>query len=164
VRYGEVAIRPVPAASKEHGATCVPGPGAHLLPGGEVLEVDGALGAKWPLWWRGRRPGDRFHPSGRKGSKKLKAWLIDEKVPREARNQLWVLADDDGRVIWIPELGVRSENPSVSASLRAGEAIPDCAGGPPCYIDRSRSISGEAPGRGSENCASPTRPSCSGSS
>ena len=138
VRYGEVAIRPVPAAPAEHGATCVPGPGAHVLPGGDVLEVDGAIGATWPLWWRGRRPGDRFHPAGRKGSKKLKAWLIDEKVPREARDHLWVLADDDGRVIWIPELGVRSEKPSVSASLRAGEAIPDCAGAAPCYIGRSR--------------------------
>jgi tRNA(Ile)-lysidine synthase len=118
VRYGEVAIRPVPSASAKHGATCVPGPGAHVLPGGEVLEVDGAIGASWPLWWRGRRPGDRFHPAGRKGSKKLKAWLIDEKVPREERDRLWVLADDEGRVIWIPALGVRSEKPSVSARLR----------------------------------------------
>jgi tRNA(Ile)-lysidine synthase len=138
VRYGEVAIRPVPAASEAHVATCVPGPGAHLLPGGELLEVDGATGATWPLWWRGRRPGDRFHPAGRRGSKKLKAWLIDEKVPREARDHLWVLADDDGRVIWIPELGARSEKPSAHATLRVREAIPDCAAGPPCYIDRSR--------------------------
>ena len=138
VRYGEVAIRPVPAAPAKQVATCVPGPGAHVLPGGDLLEVDGAIGASWPLWWRGRRPGDRFHPAGRKGSKKLKAWLIDEKVPREARDHLWVLADDAGRVIWIPELGVRSEKPSARASLRAGDAIPDCAGAAPCYIGRSR--------------------------
>ena len=118
VRYGEVEIRPVPAASPEHLASRVAAPGAHLLPGGQVLEVDGAIGARWPLWWRGRRPGDRFHPAGRKGSKKLKAWLIDEKVPREARSRLWVLADDEGRVLWIPELGARSEKPSVSARLR----------------------------------------------
>jgi tRNA(Ile)-lysidine synthase len=80
--------------------------------------VDGAPGAVWPLWWRCRRPGDRFRPAGRKGSKKLKAWLIDEKFPREARDRLWLLADDSGRVLWIPELGARSENPSVSARLR----------------------------------------------
>ena len=118
VRYGQVAIRPVPVAAAENAATCVPGPGAHVLPGGEVLEVDLATGARWPLWWRGRRPGDRFHPAGRRGSKKLKAWLIDEKVPREVRDRLWLLADDESRVIWIPELGVRSEKPSVSARLR----------------------------------------------
>ena len=118
VRYGGVEVRPVPAASQEHVATRVPAPGVHVLPGGRVLEVDDAVGACWPLWWRGRRPGDRFHPAGRRGSKKLKAWLIDEKVPREARSRLWVLADDEGRVLWIPELGARSEKPCVSARLR----------------------------------------------
>ena len=118
VRYGGLEVRPVPAASQEHVATRVPAPGAHVLPGGRVLEVDDAVGACWPLWWRGRRPGDRFHPAGRRGSKKLKAWLIDEKVPREARDRLWVLADGEGRVLWIPELGARSEKPSVSARLR----------------------------------------------
>jgi tRNA(Ile)-lysidine synthase len=83
-----------------------------------VLQVDGADGASWPLWWRVRRPGDRLRPAGRGGSKKLKAWLIDEKVPRESRDLLWLLADDEGRVLWIPALGVRSEKPSVSARLR----------------------------------------------
>ena len=118
LRYGELEIRPVPAAFPEHAASCLPAPGAHVLPGGQVLEVEGAVGACWPLWWRGRLPGDRFHPAGRKGSKKLKAWLIDEKVPQEARDRLWVLADDHGKVLWIPELGARSEKPSVSARLR----------------------------------------------
>jgi tRNA(Ile)-lysidine synthase len=118
VRYGEVAIRPVPVAFEEHHATRVPGPGTHALPGGQVLEVDGAEGAAWPLWWRGRRPGDRFHPAGKMGSKKLKAWLIDQKVPREARDRLWVLADEEGRVLWIPELGARSERPRLIARLR----------------------------------------------
>jgi tRNA(Ile)-lysidine synthase len=118
VRYGAVAIRPVPAALPDPGATCVPRPGAHPLPGGRVLEIDGATGATWPLWWRCRRPGDRFRPAGWKGSKKLKAWLIDEKLPRESRDRLWLLADDAGKVLWIPELGVFSEDPSVSARLR----------------------------------------------
>ena len=59
----------------------------------------------WPLALRGRRPGDRFRPDGGAGAKKLKAWLIDRKVPRERRDGLVLLAS--GRdVLAIPELGV----------------------------------------------------------
>jgi tRNA(Ile)-lysidine synthase len=119
VRYGEVTIRPVPEPASEPAATCIPAPGSHRLPGGRVLDLEGAEGARWPLWWRGRRPGDRFHPAGRRGSKKLKAWLIDEKVPLEARARLRVLVDDEGRVLWIPDLDARSEKPRVTAHLRS---------------------------------------------
>jgi len=97
----------------------IPEPGAHPLPGGGVLEVGSAPGAAWPLWWRGRKPGDRFRPAGGRGSKKLKAWLIDRKIPREVRDALRVLADDAGWVLWIPDLGVRSEKPSADARLRS---------------------------------------------
>jgi tRNA(Ile)-lysidine synthase len=118
VRYGNLVVRPVPASSPDAVAVRVGAPGAHELPGGLFLEVGESVGARWPLWWRGRLPGDRFRPAGGRGSKKLKAWLIDEKVPREVRDGLRLLADDDGMVLWIPELGVRSEKPSVSARLR----------------------------------------------
>ena len=118
VRYGKVVVRPVPAPSVDGAPVCLPAPGPHALPGGQVLDLDHAAGARWPLWWRGRRPGDRFRPAGGRGSKKLKAWLIDAKVPVEARDGLRLLVDDDGRVLWIPELGAWSEKPSVSARLR----------------------------------------------
>jgi tRNA(Ile)-lysidine synthase len=118
VRYGKVAVRRVPARAPAAEPLRLSAPGAHPLPDGRVLEVDHAEGAAWPLWWRGRRPGDRFRPAGGQGSKKLKAWLIDEKVPRETRDRLWLLADDEGRVLWIPDLGARSGKPSVSARLR----------------------------------------------
>lgn len=118
VRYGALSIRAAPAPVLEVDAVRIPGPGTHRLPGGEVLEVEAASGAAWPLWWRGRRPGDRLRAAGGRGSKKLAAWLIDRKVPREVRDGLRVLADDAGWILWIPQLGVRSEKPSADARLR----------------------------------------------
>jgi tRNA(Ile)-lysidine synthase len=70
--------------------------------GGSTLEI------AWPLFLRGRRPGDRFRPARGRGGKKLKAWLIDKKVARERRDGLVVVADGAGNVIALPELGVRS--------------------------------------------------------
>ena len=68
---------------------------------------------RWPLLLRTRRPGDRFRPERGRGEKKLKAWLIDRKVPREERDGLLVLADEAGRVLWLPELGVRARSPGL---------------------------------------------------
>jgi tRNA(Ile)-lysidine synthase len=118
VRYGALSVRAAPATAPPTEPVCIPGPGAHALPGGGMLEVASATGAAWPLWWRGRRPGDRFRPARGSGSKKLKAWLIDRKVPREVRDALRVLADDAGWILWIPELGARSEKPSADARFR----------------------------------------------
>jgi tRNA(Ile)-lysidine synthase len=118
IRYGALTLRAIPAAVLEAGPVRIHGPGTVPLEGGGVLEVVSARDAAWPLWWRARRPGDRFRPAGGRGSKKLKSWLIDRKVPREVRDALRVLADDAGWVLWIPELGVRSEKPSAVAQLR----------------------------------------------
>ena len=49
---------------------------------------------------RHRRYGDRISilPSG--GSKKLKDYLIDRKIPREKRDDLW-LAADGSEILWV---------------------------------------------------------------
>ncbi len=121
VRYGELALRPVsdarPSGARPGPPVRLDAPGRHRLPEGGVLRLGEADGATWPLWWRTRRPGDRFRPARGPGAKKLKAWLIDRKVPRERREGLRVLADDRGWVLWIPELDVRSGKPSVDARL-----------------------------------------------
>jgi tRNA(Ile)-lysidine synthase len=117
IRYGALTIRTAPGTVPVAEPLRIAGPGAHALPEGGVIEVASAVGAAWPLWWRGRLPGDRFRPAGGRGSKKLKAWLIDRKVPREVRDALRVLADDAGWILWIPELGARSEKPSADASF-----------------------------------------------
>ncbi len=63
-----------------------------------------------PLWVRGRRAGDRFHPFGAPGSKPLKAFLIDAKVPHWERRRL-PLVVAGGAIVWV-------------VSLRRGAAAP----------------------------------------
>jgi tRNA(Ile)-lysidine synthetase-like protein len=54
---------------------------------------------------RNRRPGDRFHPLGAPGSKKLKEFLIDFKVPEAVRDRLLLLCDAK-KVLWV--VGLRT--------------------------------------------------------
>ncbi|HEY2324294.1 MAG TPA: tRNA lysidine(34) synthetase TilS, partial [Thermoanaerobaculia bacterium] len=49
---------------------------------------------------RNRRDGDRFHPLGAPGSKKLKDFLIDRKIPLEQRDRLPLLVWS-GEIVWI---------------------------------------------------------------
>jgi tRNA(Ile)-lysidine synthase len=51
-----------------------------------------------------RRPGDRFHPVGAPGAKKLKDILIDRKIPRDERNI--PLLCDGQRILFGPGLGI----------------------------------------------------------
>lgn len=57
-----------------------------------------------PLTARSRKPGERFRPLGQKGTKKIKKYLIDCKVPRQERSRLPVLAAANDQVIWIAGL------------------------------------------------------------
>jgi len=70
-----------------------PSPG----PGRACLDADLLTG---PLLIRPRRPGDRFAPLGGPGSRKIKSFLIDRKVPVDERGQIpLVLAGD--RIAWV---------------------------------------------------------------
>jgi tRNA(Ile)-lysidine synthase len=50
---------------------------------------------------RNRRPGDRLHPLGATGSRRLKEILIDRRVPRSRRDRLPLLIVA-GRIAWVP--------------------------------------------------------------
>ncbi len=49
---------------------------------------------------RGRRPGDRFQPSGMAGTKKLQDFFTDTKVPRSQRDSIPLLVCDRG-IAWV---------------------------------------------------------------
>jgi tRNA(Ile)-lysidine synthase len=55
---------------------------------------------KWPLELRYRRTGDRFHPLGMTGSKKLQDFFIDCKIPREERQKVPLLCDSE-KICWV---------------------------------------------------------------
>ncbi len=102
-------------------------PGKTYLPGGSVIEarfVD-KNELSWPpskyqayldyqalpqgeLVVRTRWPGARFHPQGSEGSKKLKDFLIDHKIPRHRRDQIPLVAAGNA-VIWV--VGLRIAHP-----------------------------------------------------
>lgn len=49
---------------------------------------------------RSRQNGDRFNPFGMRGSKKLKDYFIDEKIPRDLRDQIPLLIDEKN-ILWV---------------------------------------------------------------
>lgn len=57
------------------------------------------------LIFRHRREGDLFLPQGREGSSHLAKRLKNDRVPKTVRDQLWVLAEKSGKVLWVEGYG-----------------------------------------------------------
>lgn len=53
-----------------------------------------------PLMVRNRRRGDHFEPLGLGGTKKLQDFFVDEKIPREERDEIPLLCDREG-ILWV---------------------------------------------------------------
>ena len=88
---------------------------------------------KFPLRLRSREKGDRMEPFGLGGSKKVQDIFVDAKIPRSRRDRTPLLADGDGRILWIPGV-CRSRHAPVAAGtarvLRV-EAVPLTGGAEP---------------------------------
>ena len=56
----------------------------------------------YPLKVRNRKNGDKLSFSF--GTKKLKDFLIDKKIPRSLRDTLWIITDNNDNILWIPNL------------------------------------------------------------
>jgi tRNA(Ile)-lysidine synthase len=69
---------------------------------------------------RARRPGDRFAPFGGGGERRLKSFLIDEKIPRWERARL-PLVEADGRILWVGGVRRSREAPVTAATRRVLE-------------------------------------------
>ena len=63
-----------------------------------VLDADRA-GTE--LFVRSRRPGDRVRPLGMAGHRKLQDVFVDARVPRPARDEVPLVVDASGRIVWV---------------------------------------------------------------
>ena len=77
----------------DEAARCEPNSGA------ECICMDSG-NLKWPLQLRFRRAGDRFHPLGLTGSKKLQDFFTDCKIPRAERQKVPLLCDGE-KICWV---------------------------------------------------------------
>ena len=103
------------------------GPGRYAVAGrSAVLSVaaDRPELVAWPLALRTRRPGDHFRPERGRGRKKLKAWLIDRKIPRERRDGILVVAAGS-TVLALPELGVRAQEAGPNGAGLHVQVVPE---------------------------------------
>jgi tRNA(Ile)-lysidine synthase len=66
-------------------------------PNEAIMDLDRV---SFPLTLRSSTPGDRFRPLGLRGSKKLKDFFIDAKVPKSRRRQIPILCSND-HIIWV---------------------------------------------------------------
>jgi tRNA(Ile)-lysidine synthase len=62
-----------------------------------------------PLAVRNRRPGDRFHPVGLGGQKKLQDYFVDRKVARQQRDVVPLVVDNQDRIVWVAGYGIDAE-------------------------------------------------------
>jgi tRNA(Ile)-lysidine synthase len=70
------------------------------LPESIDLAIFDATVLQFPLQVRSLQPGDRFRPSGMKGHRKIKDFLIDLKVEKELRLSLPLLLNQ-GQILWL---------------------------------------------------------------
>ena len=77
--------------SKEQYSNLPKTPNTAFLDGGSITSE---------IMVRNRRPGDLFTPLGMKGTKKLKDFFIDTKIPKEQRDTL-PLVTIDNTVLWV---------------------------------------------------------------
>lgn len=55
----------------------------------------------YPLKLRTWQEGDKFHPLGMKGAKKLSDYFINKKIPIADKQHIPILINGDGKIIWI---------------------------------------------------------------
>ncbi len=69
-------------------------------PGEGQVMID-AGGLTSGLIVRQRRPGDRLHPLGAPGRKKVQDVFVDRKVPRDDRDRVPIVTDEIGQIVWV---------------------------------------------------------------
>lgn len=88
---------------------------------------------RFPLLVRGVLPGDRFHPLGSPGRRKLQDFLVDLKVPREMRHEV-LLLESGGEIAWV--IGLRVDERFKVRSDTGRVAVLEASGLPAFRVGR----------------------------
>jgi tRNA(Ile)-lysidine synthase len=122
---------PLPAAGLRLEAREFDRPDSYTPPSDPRIAVFDRAALPWALSVRGRRAGDRFHPFGAPGEKRLKAFLIDAKIPRWRRDHLPLLLAGT-EIAWVVGIRRGAVAPVTPATRRILEvrAIPLGGGAP----------------------------------
>jgi tRNA(Ile)-lysidine synthase len=114
-RYEKLLFSKQEPEKIEHFETMLSGPGSYLLPDGRTLHLSleektlgesadvaefDAAALSFPLQLRHCQPGDRLHPSGMSGTKKLQDLFVDLKLTKEERQGSLLLAKDN-KTLWV---------------------------------------------------------------
>ena len=59
-----------------------------------------------PLFVRNWQPGDRFQPLGAPGRRKLQDVFVDRKIPRRERENVPIVTDAAGEIVWVAGVAV----------------------------------------------------------
>lgn len=62
----------------------------------------------YPLHLRRWKDGDKFHPFGMKGKRKLSDFFTDKKLSLQDKKNVWLLCNGDDEIMWI--LGLRTDD------------------------------------------------------
>ncbi len=114
-RYESLLLRRQKPEPIEYFELILNQPGTYQLPDGRSLHVSlqdqtcddstasvefAQVSLTFPLLLRPCRPGDRFRPSGMKGTKKLQDLFVDLKLTKEDRQETLLLLKDE-EVLWV---------------------------------------------------------------
>jgi tRNA(Ile)-lysidine synthase len=102
---GEVVLPTVGAALIAERRPAVPeGLESAGSDGPRAIVRDDLAAGPWRV--RSRYPGDRFQPVGLRGRKKLQDLFVDLKVPRDRRDQIPLVVNGSGRIVWVAGYGI----------------------------------------------------------
>jgi tRNA(Ile)-lysidine synthase len=96
-----VSAEPLPFAAVAERTSAAVSNGADT----DVVLVRGDI-FRGSLAVRNRRPGDRFHPVGLAGRKKLQDYFVDRKVARKDRDAVPLVVDETDRIVWVAGFGI----------------------------------------------------------
>lgn len=117
ISYGKAHFQKERSYEKPHlteETIPLPMPGSISFPGGKIItRIHSKIPKKTKknavyvslkkpdnqFYIRGVKDGDRFHPAGMNGSKKVQDFFVDKKIRRDLRKNIPIIVDEDGKIV-----------------------------------------------------------------